>query len=98
MVSSAVPPIAVLMTVPGAMPMLFTIPSVLLKVPGFRLTVDGVSKPDRSSVLALPPAHKVMTGFVLRVKSKNLPQPPTISQLNPNVTLPVARTLSVCTP
>ena len=70
------------------MAMLLIRPSQLLKVPGFRFTVEVAEKPERSSVLFLPISQIVMTGVVFFVKSKNGSIAPVTLQWNPNVCPP----------
>ena len=69
MVSLPLPPMAVSMTVPKAMPMLLVLPPALEKVPGARLITASCVKPERSSLLCVPLSQMVMTGLVLIEKS-----------------------------
>ena len=64
MVSSALPPTAVSITVFQAMAMLLIWPLTLLNEPGSRLMFAGVDQPETSSVLFSPPSQIVMKGFV----------------------------------
>ena len=91
MMSLPPPPLAFSTTVPVAIPMLFTMPLALLKVPAVRLMVEAVVQPERSSVLLMPPSQIVMTGLVLMVKSKNRADSPWIFWLKPKIWPPLVK-------